>query len=62
VDVSEISSVGALLPLVAGAAGALNQMQAQSNSLVSGTAVGLLVAAALAPPAGLSAQRPGLAL
>lgn len=53
VDVSEISSVAVLLPLVAGAAGALNQVQAQSNSLVSGTAVGLLVAASLAPPAGL---------
>jgi len=53
VDVSQISAVTVLLPLVAGAAGALNLVEADRNSLVSGTAVGLLVAAALAPPAGL---------
>ena len=53
VDTSQISSVTVLLPLVAGAAGALNLVEADRNSLVSGTAVGLLVAAALAPPAGL---------
>lgn len=41
------------MPLVAGAAGALNLMQAERSSLVSGAATGVLVAAALAPPAGL---------
>jgi uncharacterized membrane protein len=53
VDVSELSSVAVLLPLTAGAAGALNMVQAESSSLVAGTAVGLLIAASLAPPAGL---------
>lgn len=53
VDASEISSVAILSPLVAGAAGALNLIQDEKNSLVSGTAVGVLVAASLAPPAGL---------
>ena len=42
-----------LLPLAAGAAGALNLALAERSSLVSGTAVGVLVAASLAPPAGL---------
>ncbi|MFN7134413.1 MAG: DUF389 domain-containing protein, partial [Myxococcales bacterium] len=42
-----------LLPLTAGAAGALNLCQSERNSLVSGAATGLLVAASLAPPAGL---------
>jgi uncharacterized hydrophobic protein (TIGR00271 family) len=54
VSVSEVSSVTVLLPLVAGAAGALNQVQAKSNSLVSGAAVGILVAASLTPPAGVT--------
>jgi uncharacterized membrane protein len=40
--------------LAAGAAGALNLIQASNSSLVSGAAVGLLIAAALAPPAGMS--------
>jgi len=53
VDISEVASVALLLPLVTGAAGALNLIQAESSSLVSGTAVGLLVAASLAPPAAL---------
>lgn len=50
---ANISVVAAVLPLVAGAAGALNLMQAERSSLVSGAATGVLVAAALAPPAGL---------
>ncbi|HCF28279.1 MAG TPA: TIGR00341 family protein [Cyanobacteria bacterium UBA11049] len=50
---SELSSVAVLLPLAAGAAGALNLVQSQRSSLVSGAAVGMLVAASLAPPAGL---------
>jgi uncharacterized hydrophobic protein (TIGR00341 family) len=49
---AKLSSVVVLLPLVAGAAGALNLIQSQRDSLVSGAAVGVLVAAALAPPAG----------
>lgn len=53
VQVSQLSSASVLLPLVAGAAGALNLVQSERNSLVSGAAVGLLVAASLAPPAGL---------
>jgi uncharacterized hydrophobic protein (TIGR00271 family) len=53
VQTSEISSVAVLLPLAAGAAGALNLVQSDRNSLVSGAAVGMLVAASLAPPAGL---------
>jgi uncharacterized hydrophobic protein (TIGR00271 family) len=53
VEVSQISSIAVFLPLVAGAAGALKLVQDENNSLVSGTAVGLLVAASLAPPAGL---------
>lgn len=52
-DTANISVVAVLLPLVAGAAGALNLMQAERSSLVSGAATGVLVAAALAPPAGL---------
>lgn len=50
---SVISSYVVLLPLIAGAAGALNLVQSTNSSLVSGTAVGLLVAASLSPPAGL---------
>ncbi len=53
VSVSEVSTVALLLPLVAGAAGALNLVQAENDSLVPGAAVGLLVAASLAPPAAL---------
>ncbi len=47
------SAVSVLLPLAAGAAGALNLAQSDRSSLVSGAATGMLVAAALAPPAGL---------
>lgn len=50
---SQLSSVAVLLPLAAGAAGALNLVQSQRSSLVSGAGVGMLVAASLAPPAGL---------
>jgi uncharacterized hydrophobic protein (TIGR00271 family) len=53
VATSNISAVAVLLPLVAGAAGALNLVQSERSSLVSGAAVGMLVAASLAPPAGL---------
>jgi uncharacterized hydrophobic protein (TIGR00271 family) len=53
VTVAKVSVVAALTPLAAGAAGALNLVQSSRSSLVSGTATGLLVAAALAPPAAL---------
>lgn len=53
VEASFISSVAFVLPLVAGAAGALNLCQSDRSSLVSGAATGMLVAASLAPPAGL---------
>lgn len=53
VDQSLIASVAVLLPLVSGAAGALNLCQSSNNSLVSGAATGMLIAASLAPPAGL---------
>jgi uncharacterized hydrophobic protein (TIGR00271 family) len=53
VERSQISIVAALLPLAAGTAGALQLMQSERSSLVSGAAVGMLVAASLAPPAGI---------
>lgn len=53
ISTSNVSSVAVLLPLIAGAAGALNLVQSERSSLVSGAAVGMLVAASLAPPAGV---------
>lgn len=53
VDRSQVSSVAVLLALAAGAAGALNLVQSERDSLVSGAATGMLVAASLAPPAGV---------
>lgn len=53
VATSTVSAMAVLLPLVAGAAGALNLVQAKNSSLVSGAATGMLVAASLAPPAGV---------
>lgn len=53
VDTSQVSFAAVLLALSAGAAGALNLVQSESDSLVSGAAVGMLVAASLAPPAGI---------
>ncbi len=50
---SQVSVVAVLLPLTAGAAGALNLVQSERSSLVSGAATGMLVAASLAPPAGI---------
>ena len=52
VESSKVATFSVLLPLAGGAAGALNLVQADRSNLVSGTAVGMLVAAALAPPAG----------
>lgn len=51
--VGQASAAAVLLPLVAGAAGAINLIQSERSSLVSGTAVGMLVTASLAPPAAL---------
>jgi uncharacterized hydrophobic protein (TIGR00271 family) len=52
-SIANISSAAAILPLAAGAAGALHLCQAERSSLVSGASVGMLVAASLAPPTGL---------
>ena len=62
VESSKVASVSVLLPLTGGAAGALNLIQAERSSLVSGTAVGMLVAAALAPPAGTAGMAIALGL
>lgn len=50
VESSQVSAVAVILPL---AAGALNLVQSERSSLVSGAATGMLVAASLAPPAGI---------
>lgn len=51
-SVLTITIAAVLLPLAAGTAGAMFQLQSEHSSLISGAAVGLLVAASLAPPAG----------
>lgn len=53
IEESQVSSIAVIIPLVGGAAGALYLLTSERNSLISGAAVGLLVAAALAPPAGV---------
>lgn len=53
VEISQVSKVAILLPLISGFAGAINIVQSERDSLVSGAAVGILVAASLAPPVGL---------
>jgi uncharacterized hydrophobic protein (TIGR00271 family) len=50
-QVTSLSGWAALLALAAGAAGALSQVRSERGSLVSGTAAGFMIAAALAPPA-----------
>jgi uncharacterized hydrophobic protein (TIGR00271 family) len=50
---SLVSSVALLLPITAGAAGALHLCQSERNSLVTAAGTGMLVAASLAPPAGV---------
>lgn len=52
-DIGTVSAVAIFLPFAAGAAGALQLAQSERSSLVSGGAVGMLVAVSLAPPAGL---------
>ncbi|MBW3620086.1 MAG: DUF389 domain-containing protein [Actinobacteria bacterium] len=51
-EVMSVSSVAVLLPIAAGVAGANHLVQSEHSSLVSGAAVGMLVAASLAPPTG----------
>lgn len=53
VDRSQVSSTAIMLALAAGCAGAINLVQSERSSLVSGAAAGMLVAASLAPPAGV---------
>lgn len=53
-DVSRVPLVAVLLPLVGGTAAALHLVLSQRASLVTGAAVGTLVAAALAPSAGVA--------
>lgn len=53
VDRSQVSSTAILLALTAGCAGAISLVQSERSSLVSGAAAGMLVAASLAPPAGV---------
>lgn len=50
-QVTSLSVLAALVAGAAGAAGALSQVRSERDSLVSGTAAGFMVAAALAPPA-----------
>lgn len=52
-NVGHLSRVAALLPLVAGIAGSFTLIQSERSSLISGSAVGMLVTTSLAPPAGL---------
>lgn len=53
VDVGEVSAYAILLALAAGVAGGVHLSSSERDSLVSGAGVGLLVAASLAPPAGV---------
>jgi uncharacterized membrane protein len=53
-SVSQLSATAVLLPLITGGIGAMNLIEPEGSSLVPGTAVGLLVAASLAPPAGVA--------
>jgi uncharacterized hydrophobic protein (TIGR00271 family) len=52
-DVASVSALALILPVTAGLAGGLHLISGERNSLVSGAAVGILVAASLAPPAGI---------
>lgn len=52
-EISQVSKFALFLPIVSGFAGAINICQSERDSLVSGAAVGILVAASLAPPVGL---------
>lgn len=51
---AQVSALAVVLPLTAGSLGALSLVQAERSSLVSGAAIGVLVASSLAPPAVLA--------
>lgn len=53
IELGSLSVAHVLLPLLAGGAGALYLVQTDHSSLISGAAVGMLVAASLAPPTGI---------
>jgi uncharacterized hydrophobic protein (TIGR00271 family) len=50
-QITSLSVWGVAVALAAGAAGAITQVHSERDSLVSGTAAGFMIAAALAPPA-----------
>jgi uncharacterized membrane protein len=50
-QITGLSAWGVVVALAAGAAGAQTQVHSERDSMVSGTAAGFMVAAALAPPA-----------
>jgi uncharacterized membrane protein len=60
VDVVSFSALTLLLPVGAGVGAGLFAVHSEDTSIVSGAAVGILVAAALAPPAGIAGM--GLAI
>lgn len=53
IRLSQISVTAVLVPLLAGAVGALTLVQSDRNSLLSGAATGVMVTASLGPPAGI---------
>lgn len=53
-DFGQVSLTAALIPLAAGGVGALFLTSSDRSSLVSGASVGVLVAASLAPPVGIT--------
>ncbi len=53
VTASEVTNIALLLPLIAGAAGALSLSLSERSSLVTSTATGLVVAAAITPSAAM---------
>lgn len=53
IGLSQISVTAVLVPLLAGAVGALTLVQSDRNSLLSGAATGVMVTASLGPPAGI---------
>ena len=51
INVAELSEFYMILPMAAGAAGALSLTNSERSSLISGAAIGMLVSVSLAPPA-----------
>jgi len=60
-EIAKVSAWAAMLTITAGLAGAVFLIQSERDSLVSGAAVGVLVAASLAPPAGVVGMAVALA-